>query len=117
MGRPKELGVYSLLENRKVSGSVCTSSLEAMDSGADLIDKQSPTQAGRRKHSFQSRNRHAGVEERVTMGSIPDNDQPPFHLTDVDRAVIAQPDDQFQPQTWADLKCIIGGSVDIRRRN
>lgn len=48
------------------------------------------------------------------MGSINEHEQPPFHLTDVDRAVLAQTDDQFHLQTWTDLKCIIGASEDFR---
>ncbi len=47
------------------------------------------------------------------MGSIPESEQPPFHLTDVDRAVLAQTDDQFHLQTWDDLKCIIGASEGL----
>lgn len=47
---------------------------------------------------------------QATMGSIPEGEKPPFHLTDVDRAVLAQTDHQFHLQTWDDLKCIIGAS-------
>ncbi|EHY60640.1 hypothetical protein ABEF92_001553 [Exophiala dermatitidis] len=37
----------------------------------------------------------------------PDPSPPPFPLTDVDRAVLAMSDDEFQPHTWEELKQII----------
>ena len=33
---------------------------------------------------------------------------PPFPLTAVDRATLAQTDDEFVPHTWEELKSIIG---------
>lgn len=39
------------------------------------------------------------------MGSV---EQAPFHLTEVDRQVLAQTDDEFQYHDWADLQDIVG---------
>ena len=33
----------------------------------------------------------------------------PFNLTDVDRATLAQTDEEFIPHSWEELKDIIGG--------
>ncbi|MCJ1364661.1 hypothetical protein MMC16_003776 [Acarospora aff. strigata] len=41
------------------------------------------------------------------MGSILRNEEAPFYLTDVDREVLSQTDDQFHLQTWSDLRQII----------
>lgn len=32
----------------------------------------------------------------------------PFNLTDLDREILAQTDEQFQPHTWEELRQIIG---------
>ena len=37
------------------------------------------------------------------------NDQTaPFYLTEVDRAILAQTDDEFVPHSWEELKEIVG---------
>ncbi len=36
-------------------------------------------------------------------------DPMPFNLTDVDRATLAQTDEEFIPHSWEELKDIIGG--------
>lgn len=42
-------------------------------------------------------------------GTTTTNDQSaPFHLTDVDRAILAQSDDEFVPHSWEELKEIVG---------
>jgi hypothetical protein len=35
-------------------------------------------------------------------------EEPPFPLTDIDRWVLSQTDEEFHLQTWEDLKSIIG---------
>lgn len=37
----------------------------------------------------------------------------PFPLTAVDRSVLAMTDDEFHPQSWEDLKQIIGTATPI----
>ena len=39
------------------------------------------------------------------MGSV---EQAPFNLTEVDRQVLAQTDEEFQYHDWADLQDIVG---------
>lgn len=37
----------------------------------------------------------------------------PFNLTELDREVLAQTDDEFRPHDWEDLKKIVGGLASI----
>lgn len=37
-----------------------------------------------------------------------DSDPLPFNLTDVDRATLAQTDEEFIPHSWEELKDIVG---------
>lgn len=48
------------------------------------------------------------------MGSIQDEKPPPFHLTEVDRQILAQTDDEFVYHDWDELKDIIGESSYCR---
>jgi hypothetical protein len=53
-----------------------------------------------------------GTSNLATMGSIQNEDHmqkpPPFHLTEVDRQVLAQTDDEFVYHDWEELSGIIG---------
>ena len=37
----------------------------------------------------------------------------PFNLTDLDRQILAQTDEQFEPHTWDELRQIIGKLVAV----
>ncbi|RDW76769.1 GIG1 family protein [Aspergillus mulundensis] len=49
--------------------------------------------------------------------TIPIDEEPAFNLTDVDRAVLAQTDEEFKYHDWADLKDVIArGDLGILKR-
>lgn len=48
------------------------------------------------------------------MGVASASQAAPFHLTEVDRAVLAQTDDEFDPHTWEALRNIIGAFNEVR---
>lgn len=57
----------------------------------------------------------------VTRSDAP-QEEPPFPLTDVDKWVLSQTDEEFKKHDWDDLKQIIGASVsraprDMCKRN
>jgi hypothetical protein len=53
------------------------------------------------------------LEAVMTIGQ---QDAPlPFNLTDLDRQILAQTDDEFQPHSWDELKQIIGKSIRVTR--
>lgn len=37
----------------------------------------------------------------------------PFNLSELDREVLSQTDDEFRPHDWEDIKRIVGGSASI----
>ena len=49
-----------------------------------------------------------GSEEFVANDEWRDGDDSPFPLTEVDRWVLSQTDDEFQLHSWDELKQIIG---------
>lgn len=42
------------------------------------------------------------------MGSVEASSPPPFNLTEVDRQVLAQTDEEFAYHDWDELKDVIG---------
>ena len=52
---------------------------------------------------------HSGTTEAPQQTTTKANgDALPFNLTDVDRATLAQTDEEFIPHSWEELKAIVG---------
>lgn len=53
-------------------------------------------------------NRTMGASKE-SSGSALNGQAVPFNLTELDREVLAQTDEEFRPNDWEDLKKIVGG--------
>ena len=41
------------------------------------------------------------------------NQSPPFNLTDTDRVILAQTDEEFEPHSWEELKEIVSTQPSV----